>query len=131
MGITICWHEHVPRIIIYTLDGAWTWDQVYEAIDQTEIMTRSVAPERVDSIADMRTSGSVPIDAMKHLKTIANRQQDNDGLSVLVTESAFVLSLFNIATAFYNRIGRYFRVSPTIEEAFALILEDRIRDVLT
>lgn len=124
MSVTSAWYNPAQDIVLYVFEGRWTWDELYSAYNQAIAMEKSV-PHRVDVVLNMLDSKSVPPNALLHVKNISNKQPDNIGLTIVVTPSTFIQSLFNAGTRFYKGIAHYFRVVPTMEAAMKMIEDDR------
>ena len=124
MSISVRWHDDKKEIVLYGFEGVWTWDELYRTFNEALVMETSLS-YRVDVIVDMRLSKSIPANALLHVKNITDKQPDNLGLSIIVTPNVFVRALYNAGSQFYKGIGHYFRVVPTVDEAFRVIAEDR------
>lgn len=124
MPVSVSWYDDAKTIVWYDFQGKWTWDELYPEFERALEMERSVG-HRVDVILDFRDTHSVGANALAHLKRIADRQPDNIGLSVFVTQNQFMKKLYDIGTSFYKPIGHYFRVVPTVDDALAVIYKER------
>lgn len=124
MPIRVYWEDETRTIVYYDFEGVWTWDELYTAFYQAIAMENSVC-HRVDVILDMRQSGRLPANALLHVKNIADKQPPNIGLSVFVTNNAFVASLYTVAIKVYGKIAHYFRLAATLEEARDMIAAAR------
>ncbi len=78
-------------------------------------------PYRVDVIMDMRQSVRLPANVLSHLKNVTDKQPDNIGLTVFVTNNAFVRAMYSTGCKFYPKMQRYFAVAGTMEEGMAAI----------
>ncbi len=126
MGVRVCWEDEAHTIVRYDFEGKWTWEELYPVYNEA-IAMETAAPHRVDVILDMRRSQGVPSNALSHLKNISDKQPANVGLSIFVTESRFLVSLYNVGCKFYQKISYYFQVVPTIEAAHAMIDKARLQ----
>lgn len=120
MSVRVVWDNDQKTIVRYVFEGKWTWDELYPAYNQAIEMEKA-QPHRVHAILDMRKAIGVPANVLTHLKHISDKQPDNIGLSIVVTSSSFVHSLYQIAIKFYNKIDYYFRVAETLDEAYKMI----------
>jgi len=125
MAVRVYWEDELQTIVRYDFEGKWTWEELYPVYDQAIAMETS-APHRVDIILDMRRSLGVPSNALSHLKNISDKQPANVGASIFVTESKFLLALYNVGCKFYYKIPHYFQVVPTIEAAHEMIAKLRM-----
>ena len=124
MSITVDWHDSEKTIILYVFSGKWTWSEFYDVYHRAIAMENS-APNRVDVVIDFRQSAIPPTNVLLNLKYIADNQPPNIGLSILVSKSPLVRSLYEVAQKFHRPIGEYFRVVGTMDDAFAMIAELR------
>ena len=60
-----------------------------------------------------------------HVKNISDKQPPNIGLSVFVTNSAFLASMYKIGIQFYAKIGHYFFLTTSLDEAHDMIAKSR------
>ncbi len=122
MSVRVAWDNTAKTIVRYVFEGRWTWNEFYPAYDEAIAMEKSM-PHRVHVIVDLRKGVGVPANALMHVKNISDKQPDNIGLTVLVTTSSFVHSLYQIGVKFYHKIGYYFRVVDSMDEAYTMIAE--------
>lgn len=127
MPVNVEWANDEQTIVLYTIEGKWTWNDFYPEYDKAITMEKA-QPHRVDVVLDMRENKSVPPNALTHIKGITDRQPDNIGLSVLVTSNMFIYKLFEIAVKFYPKVGTYFRVTDTMDKAFDIIAEAQVQE---
>ena len=120
MAVRVQWDNDQRTIVRYIFEGKWTWNDFYPAYNQAIEMEKSM-PHRVHAIIDMRKGIGVPANVLMHVKDISDKQPDNIGLSIIVTSSSFVQSLYHIGIKFYSKIDYYFRVVETLDEAYKLI----------
>ena len=121
--IDVYWVDEGKTIVRYDFEGKWTWDDLYPAYNQAIEMETSVS-HRVDVVLDMTKSRTLPANVLMHMKNISDKQPDNIGLSIFVSDSRFINSLYKVGTRFYSKIEYYFRIAPTMEEAMAMIEVD-------
>lgn len=124
MPVRAYWEDETHTLVHYNFEGNWTWDELYPAYYQAIEMEKSV-PHRVDVILDMRQSKKIPSNALMHIKNISDKQPPNIGLSVLVSNSAFLASMYRIGVQFYSKIGHYFFLTTSMEEAYTMIAKAR------
>lgn len=127
MPIRVYWEDEKQALVRYDFEGRWTWDELYTAYYQAIAMENSVS-HRVDIILDMRKSGFIPANALLHMKNFSDKQPPNVGLSIFVTPNAFVSALYSTAIRFYAKIGFYFRLVKTLDQAYTMI-EDAHREL--
>ena len=126
--VNVYWVDEAKTIVRYDFDGKWTWDDLYPAYNKAIEMETSVT-HRVDVILDMTNSKTLPANVLMHMKNISDKQPENIGLSIFVSDSRFINSMYKVGTRFYSKIEYYFRVAPTIEDAMTMIEDARQQSV--
>ncbi|MEO8606838.1 MAG: hypothetical protein ABI690_03095 [Chloroflexota bacterium] len=124
MPVRVYGEDETHTLVHYDFEGNWTWDELYPAYYQAIEMEKSVS-HRVDVILDMRQSKKIPSNALMHIKNISDKQPPNIGLSVIVTNSAFLASMYKIGVQFYAKIGHYFFLTTSLDEARQMIAKSR------
>ncbi len=124
MPVRVYWEDESHTLVHYDFVGNWTWDELYPAYYQAIEMEKSVT-YRVDVILDMRQSRRIPANVLMHVKNISDKQPPNIGLSVLVSNSAFLASMYKIGVQFYAKIGHYFFLTTSLDEAYQMIAKAR------
>ncbi len=120
MPVRVSWFDEPQQIILYELEGVWTWDDFYPVYEKA-IQMETAKTGRVDVILDMRQNKTVPANALMHIKGIADRQPPNMGISVMVTSNRVIESLYNIGIRLYPSLDTYFDVTPSLEGALQII----------
>ncbi len=75
MAIQVAWGNPDRTIVLYTFDGAWTWQEFHAAIDIARRLTSTVR-HPVREIIDMTQADdvpslvSLPLNAMNHMKRL-------------------------------------------------------------
>ena len=126
MAVRSYWLDENKSIVQYDFEGNWTWEEFYPAFHDALAMETSVT-YRVDVICDFRASDALPANALTHLKGITDRQPENIGLSIFITTNRFFKVMYDTAIKFYPKTKRYFAITATLEEAHALIQQDRVQ----
>lgn len=120
MSLSITWHS--STVILYTLQGKWTWDQMYSGIDTCYEMMDSVS-HPVATIFDAREANGLPPNALTNLRNLNRRRHVNSGKVVVIGLSAFhrvILNTFAKLYGFSNPNGVQFVESLTAAEALLL-----------
>jgi len=123
MSITVEWFDTDERIILLTTSKGWTTDELESAVAETRKMSGGVSHHKlVHAIMDMRKGSSVPRNIATRFRKIADTQLPNAGATVIVANSGFIHSLFNLITRLSPgnimfKIEKYFSVVSTFEDA--------------
>jgi hypothetical protein len=120
MPVSIRWFDAQQSIMFYTMEGRWTWDEFYPQYEQALAMERE-KPHRIDVIVDLSASAHLPLSILTHVRHMSDKQPDNIGLSIIVTQNALVEALYRAGVRMHRNIARYFRVVPTVMVAEAMI----------
>ena len=124
MPITTGWYDPEQSIYLYRFEGKWTWQAFYDAYYPALAQVKAT-PHRVDTIVDVRHSGPLPANVITNLKFLTDNQPPNAVLVAVISTNPFISALYEVAVRFYSKIGEYFCVVPTLEEALETIREDR------
>jgi hypothetical protein len=124
MAIRYYWQDDEKTLIRYELEGSWTWDELYGVLYEALQEIQAVG-HRVDAIIDLRNTNNVPGAGLTNLKRISELNPSNSELSVFVTSSAFLRSLYEMGSRIHQGVARHYRIVPTMDEAEALIAESR------
>lgn len=120
MGVAVTWDNKDMGVLLYTVEGRWTWDDLFVAIEQARVMADSVAQEQVHSIIDIRAGSLFPKDALLHFRKMSNSDghaKMKSGTAVLVGENFFVKSLVDIMSRWNYRAMQHFTMTATLDEA--------------
>jgi hypothetical protein len=125
MPVTVDWYDDTKTIVLYSMEGRWTWDELYPEYHKAIAMEKA-QPHRVDVVIDLSTTHHLPVNVLTHVRHFSDKQPENIGLSVIVTKNQFVNNLYQIGCRIHRNIQRYFAVTRTMEEALAMISEQRM-----
>lgn len=124
MGIHITWYDTSQTIVHYKIEGEWTWDDLYREGEKATAMC-AAKPYRVDFIVDLLHSGPFPPRIIAQVRHLADRQLDNAGLTVIISQHRFAHTLYQVGVNIYGGIGDVFRMAYTPQEALRIIQQDR------
>jgi hypothetical protein len=127
MPVRVYWLNESKTLIQYDFVGDWTWEEFYPVLEEALVMEISVG-HRVDAICDFRSTTALPQNALANIKTITDKAPPNIGLSVFVTTNRFFNLMYDTAVRFYPKTKRFFVVASSMEEAHAIIDEDRAKE---
>jgi hypothetical protein len=116
MPVSISWFDDEKKILLYEMEGVWTWEEFYPVYEEA-LQMEIAQPHRVDVIIDLRKNRTLPTSVLLHIKGIADRQPDNLGVSVLVTQNRAIIALYKIGVQLYESLAKYFDVAPSVDEA--------------
>jgi len=123
MSIHVAWDDDNHTLIRWDFETDWHWDDFRAAFEKSVEMGGSVG-YRVDVIPFAAATVKLPLGALGEFNRLHRQLPDNVGLIVIAGGSPFtnmIISTF----ASLNRITTW-RTAPTLQDARALILADRI-----
>lgn len=124
-AIPVIWHNTAQTIIRYHFPKAWSWDDIYSAIDKAVVLLDSVQ-HRVCLVLDLTESERVPNLNVIGLQRIANAptaKHPNAGIFVMVGMRPVVRAIADVFFRLYPAAGKQYRTAATLEEAITLINE--------
>jgi hypothetical protein len=124
MPVRMYWEDETKTIMRYDFHGAWTWDEFYNALNVMMLEWDGVK-HRTDIIADFLQTVSVPEGWTEQMQTLADKQGPTSGLSIIVTNNPLGLMLYQVIARAHDRVAKYFRIVPTLEQARQIIAQDR------
>jgi hypothetical protein len=133
MAIHISWDDAEKTTILYTIDGRWTWSDLYDALDLGRDLMDSVSHEHVDFIVDMTACKLLPDNALSHFARMSNKPHPKSGRMVMAGATTFVRALLNVMGRYQGTDSRAKAVKavPTVEEARAVLAAQRREDADT
>jgi hypothetical protein len=129
MGILITWDNPDQNILLWTIDGGWTWDESREAIAKAEVMMDSVAHPQIDSIVDMRRGRLIPDNAVSQFSRTLNKLHPKAGLIVMSGMPPFVQALLQVLTRAQKASARRIIVVKTLDDARVFLAARRQGDI--
>ncbi len=133
MSIQVNWDDAEKTTLLYTIDGRWTWDDLYDSLDLGRDMMDSVSHERIDFIVDMTACRLLPDNALSHFSRMASKPHSKSGRMVMAGATTFVRALLNAMGRYQGTGTRATAVKavPTVEEARAVLAALRREDAET
>jgi hypothetical protein len=133
MSIHVSWDDAEKTTILYTIDGRWTWNDLYDALDLGRDLMDSVSQEHVDFIVDMTACKLLPDNALSHFARMANKPHPKSGRMIMAGATAFVRALLNVMGRYHGTDVRAKAVKAvaTVEEARAVLVAQRRADAET
>ena len=125
MGIQVVWDDSEQTIIRWDFDSDWDWSDFWNAFSES-IRIGEGYTKRVDVIPNVTHTKRLPIGALGAFKSVDTRLPDFVKL-VVVAGSDSMTRMMIKTFAQINRIDSW-RTATTLEEARAIIAEDRQRN---
>jgi hypothetical protein len=133
MTIHVTWDNTEQTIILYTVNGHWTWGELTEALAQGRALMDSVSHERVDFIVDMTDGNTLPSITLYHFTRLSQAPHPKSGLMVMTGVAPVIRALLDLLGR-YQGVGaraRAIMTATTIEEARAVLATLRREDTET
>src|SRR5215510_13590412 len=116
MGVQVSWDNPEKTVLLYELEGRWTWDEFHAAVADAFAMTASV-PHTVDTISHFHRGTPLPANAMFHFRRVMLAAPPNRGINVIVGGSSLVRTMASLFSKAHRLLGRRLLVCATLEEA--------------
>ncbi len=120
MGVSVNWDHKEAGVMLYTVEGRWTWDDLFAAIEQARKLAESIPNEQVHSIIDIHAGSLFPHNALVHFRRMSNgtgNPKMKAGTAVLVGDNFFVKALVDIMSRWNYRSMQHFAMTATLDEA--------------
>ncbi|MEZ4668761.1 MAG: hypothetical protein R3E39_12690 [Anaerolineae bacterium] len=99
MAVTVDWKNDEHTILSYTLDGHWTWNELFLAAERGVALNQDVRKDVV-AVLDLRNSLGMPSGGVTQLTSLAEIPRPNTRLVIVVGGGPLTASVVSI----YNRI---------------------------
>jgi hypothetical protein len=124
MPIRIAWDDDAETILRWDFEGAWDWDMVYTATQQSILMRRSsVSGADVSVILNMEQAAPLQTGALTHTRNALKLNPEGRDLVVIVGRSAYLQTLIVIFRNMNLALGEQVFSADTLDQARALIRE--------
>jgi hypothetical protein len=106
---------------VYTVKGAWSWQEFYDAREQGRALVDAAGRSYVNSIIDMRDGSLFPQNALHHFRRMPDDAypQFKFGTVVIVEDNPFVEILIDMMRRLNPNAMRNFYRARTVEAARA------------
>jgi hypothetical protein len=127
MPITVQWDNDEQRVMRYTFEGRWTWDEYHHAIDEAFGLVKDL-PYIVNMMLDFSSSNLFPSNALTHFSSSMKTPPRDFDAVVVVSGSRFVDTLVSILSRVSSKIGEKLIVVKSLDEGrtYLATLEKRI-----
>lgn len=124
MAITTSWADDNQTIIVLEFKAPWTWNEYYQALDDTWRMFEQVA-YTVDMVFDFTRGSRLPPGAFGHLRRSTARQHPRTGIVVVVGINAFFEVIGIVMNRLFPEKARKVRAANDRETAYQIIADVR------
>jgi len=125
MAIHVLWDDAEQSIIRWDFDSEWDWNDFWNAFAESIRMGEGYT-RRVDVIPNVTNTKRLPIGALGAFKTVDTKMPDFTKLVVVAGSDSITRTIIK-TFAQINRIDSW-RTATTVDEARALIMDDRQRN---
>lgn len=124
MSINVSWENQSKTAVQVTLQRGWSWDELYQAIEQADALITSV-PHRVDLIIDISHAGGLPRDFMSAAGDIFEQGEAraNEGRKIVVGANMLIRMAYSGFQKVYGHKlkDRPFLFANDLEEAHTIL----------
>ena len=126
MAILTNWYNDDKTILRHVYEVAWTWSDLYLAIDEAYALVETV-DHTVDIIIDMRLSSIIPSNVFNHGKHAIVKAHPRQGHMIVVGAPRLAQTLFQAFLKIYGKEAKNFPVVfvSTLDEGLDKINEFR------
>lgn len=124
VAISVAWDNEEKTIARFEYSGEWTWLDLFNAIDECNILIDE-EDHPVGLIFDMRNSSGIPNNAFSKAKQADRKRHKHVKYEVTVGAGLFTEILASTYQKIYGAFGGEIITSfaPTVEEAREIILK--------
>lgn len=127
MGISVNWLDENRSIVLWEVEGKWTWDDYRQAQSHADALVRDIA-YKVDVILDFTENRSLPFNILSQMRFERPQQPEKRGRVVIVGASPFVIKMMDLLYTVNPNLGDRFFTAATLDEARRRLTEARVRD---
>lgn len=122
--LKIEWGDESRRYVYTRFPSEWMWQEFHENRLQYEEMLSSVR-HRVDFIADLTDTVSVPNNMFANIVNIFNQRLANEGYTIVIGAAQFIQVTFNMFASILPSVRRIVIFVDSMEEALEIVERDR------
>lgn len=126
MGIRIVWGDESKTIIHHVYDGSWTIEDYYNLINEHNRLLTEL-DHGIAIINDLRQSGAIPAGIGSAVKFAARKAPPNEEIKIMVGGDRSIKTLIDLINMTAGTDVTELIYVATIEEAYAIIQENRAR----
>lgn len=118
MSITVDWYEEEKLNICYKLVGRWTWQDLFDAIEDAVVLLDSVNYP-VNIILDVTGTSHVPTLAVNHMARLANAptvSHPNTNQFLMVGANRYIEMMMSIFKKLFPHAGQRYITCSSLEE---------------
>jgi hypothetical protein len=128
LSIQVNWDESAEQVIVYHFSDPWTWDEFVMAFEIELQLAGTIDGERYDVIVDVLTVKRVPGGhGITQVYNTFKRSPGNSGIAVILTESKFIISMFNVMKRVYPETESNYLIASDRQSAREMIHNVRQR----
>jgi len=120
MGVVVDWTDAEKKVIRYDFPGQWTWDDLYNAMNQVNEMMATV-PYKVYVVISFERSKGIPPGALTHMRIGTLKAAPNWGGGVFIGVSSLLTALLNTFKIINKSLGERYDIAKNDEEAMTII----------
>lgn len=125
MPINVRWFDEHQQIVLWTIEGQWTLQEMHEAYTKGNAMCAEVPQNTINALIDMTQSKAIPSSIFSALTARVQSEQPNYDMAVIVSHNVLVKSFVNIFNTIPALREKYI-VFKTMDEALAFIEKRRL-----
>src|SRR5689334_16940942 len=120
MPIKVQWDNEDKRVMRYTFEGRWTWDEYHAAIAEAFQLVKDL-PYMVNILLDFTNSNLIPSNALSHFTSSMKTPPREFDVAVVVSKSGFIETLVALFRRISGKMGDKLVAVKTLEEGRAFL----------
>lgn len=117
MPVSFDWHDDQHTVLLWQFSGHWTWREYYDAVERVKVLYAE-HDQRIDHIADMRASQSLPPDPLAAARRLSGELPPGV-LTILVGASPMLQFIISMARRLFHGPFDQFYFADALEQAEA------------
>lgn len=122
MTIKVAWDTVGERMILWTFEGFWTWDEVRGATEQTVAIRKAAKmKEDIALILDLTNASSIRMKELKKAHEALTFNPEGREMLVIVGRNVFIQTMVDILRQRYLDLADQFVSAESLNDARRLI----------
>lgn len=130
MAIELYWDDDARTTMLMEIEGAWTWDEMYETAQKIKKVTDNATHE-IAAILDVSRGATVPggsifnPQTLQHGRNMLKMGEGGTGPLIIVGANSFIRTIYNALYRLDKKALSHVQFADTVEAARALLAAQR------
>ncbi len=127
MPISVRWENNEKTIVRWEFDGRWTWNDYYDALEQSDRLLDSIQ-RSADLLVNMQQTNFIANGYPAQFRRVS-RFHPKAGIAVLVITNAFIETMLRMMMRFQPQSAHRIIIARSLEKAQSILQEHQQRSV--